>query len=322
VPDVQQEPRYVPFPEASFTRSELCVPVKIGGRVIGVLNAESIHLDHFDAADEQLLQTLADQTAVALENARLYRSLEDRMQMLQETQAQLVQSEKMGALGRLVASIAHEINNPLQAIQGCLTLAMEEMARERRPDKLTRYLTIVETETERIAAIVRRVRDFYRPPRDGRAPTDLHATLENVLQLAAEELRQGSIAVEREWGEGLPPLQANPDHLAQVFLNIVTNGVDAMPEGGTLHIATGLGELQGDDGEVRPAVWVAFRDTGRGMPEEIQAQLFEPFFTTNPQRTGLGLSISYQIIQAHEGEIRVESEEKVGTTFTVLLPIE
>jgi PAS domain S-box-containing protein len=322
VPDVLEDPRYVPFPEASFSRSELCVPVKVGGRVIGVMNAESIHPNHFTAADERLLQTLADQTAVALENARLYQSLEDRMQMLQETQAQLVQSEKMGALGRLVASIAHEINNPLQAIQGCLTLAMEEMARKRRPDRLARYLTIVETETERIAAIVRRVRDFYRPARDERAPTDLYAVLEGVLELAAEELQQGSIAVEREWAKELPHLQANPDHLVQVFLNIVINAVEAMPEGGTLRIATGLDEIQGDNGDVRPAVRVAFSDTGLGMSAETQAQLFEPFFTTNPQRTGLGLSISYQIIRAHEGEIRVESEEQVGTTFTVLLPIE
>jgi two-component system NtrC family sensor kinase len=321
VPDVHKDPRYVPFPQASFSRSELCVPVEIGERVIGVLNAESIHPDHFSASDERLLQTLADQTAMALENAQLYQSLEDRMQRLQETQAQLIESEKMGALGRLVASIAHEINNPLQAIQGCLTLASEEMADERRPDRLARYLTIVETETERIAAIVRRVRDFYRPTRDQRRLTDLHAVLEGVLELAAEELQHGSVTVEREWGKELPHLQANPDHLVQVFLNIVINAVDAMPEGGTLHIATSLDEMQGDDGEVRPAVRVAFSDTGRGMSEEIQSQLFEPFFTTNPQRTGLGLSISYQIIRAHEGEIRVQSEEQVGTTFTVLLPI-
>jgi PAS domain S-box-containing protein len=321
VPDVQKDPRYVPSPEPSFSHSVLCVPVEIRGRVIGVLNAESIHPDHFSAPDERVLQTLADQTGVALENAQLYQSLEDRMQRLQETQAQLIQSEKMGALGRLVASIAHEINNPLQAIQGCLTLASEEMADEQRPDRLTRYLTIVETETERIAAIVRRVRDFYRPTRDQRRLTDLHAVLEGVLELAAEELQQGSVTVEREWVKELPHLQANPDHLVQVFLNIVINGVDAMPEGGTLHIATGLDEMQGDDGEVRPAVSVTFSDTGLGMSAETQAQLFEPFFTTNPQRTGLGLSISYQIIRAHEGEIRVKSEEQVGTTFTVLLPI-
>jgi PAS domain S-box-containing protein len=322
VPDVRQDPRYVPFPKASFTRSELCVPLQVRGRVIGVLNAESIHPNHFGAADERLLQTLADQIAVALENAQLYQSLEDQMQTLKETQAQLVQSEKMGALGRLVASIAHEINNPLQAIQGCLTLASEEMAGERRPDRLTRYLGIVETETERIAAIVRRVRDFYRPARDERGTTDLHAVLESALALATKELQQSQVTVERAEAETLPHLQANPGHLGQVFVNIVINAIDAMPEGGVLRITTGLGEMQGDDGEVRPAAWVSFSDTGLGMSAETQARLFEPFFTTNPQRTGLGLSISYQIIQAHEGEIKVDSEEGVGTTFTVLLPIE
>jgi PAS domain S-box-containing protein len=322
VPDVLDDPRFVPFPGLSSSRSELCVPVRVGERVIGVLNAESIHIDHFSSADEQLLQTLADQMAVALENARLYQSLRDRMQALHETQVHLAESEKMGALGRLVASIAHAINNPLQAIQSCLTLASEEVGGERRADRLTSYLGIVENESERIAAIVRRVREFYRPARDERQPTDLHAVLEGTLELAAEELQQSHITVERKWADNLPYPKVNSHHMMQVFLNLVVNSIDAMPEGGTLRITTGLGEIRETDGDVRPAVRVVFGDTGSGMSAGTQAKLFEPFFTTDPQKTGLGLSISYQIIQAHEGKITLESEEEAGTTFTILLPAE
>jgi two-component system NtrC family sensor kinase len=258
---------------------------------------------------------------VALQNARLYAEQKQLVHKQEETQARLIQSEKMSALGRLAASIAHEINNPLQAIQGCLTLASEEMAGQQRRDKLSRYLTIVESEIERIAAIVQRMRDFYRPARRALEPTDLHGVLASVLELSSKQLQHGGVTVERHWVADLPQVQANPDHLRQIFLNLVINALDAMPEGGTLRIATSLDEMHGEGDHLQQAVQVVFSDTGGGMSQEAQARLFEPFFTTKPHGTGLGLSIIYQIIQAHSGQIEVESQEGVGTTFTILLPV-
>jgi two-component system sensor histidine kinase HydH len=315
VPDTSQDPRYVSLHAERASRSELCVPMKVGERVIGVLNVESVGPDRFTPADQQLLQTLANQTGVAVENARLYRRLQEQMQVLQETQAQLIRSEKMAALGRLVASVAHEINNPLQAVQGGLGLTREELGGQARREKLTHFLDLAEEGVVRIAAIVGRVADFYRPGRQERRPTDLHVALEEVLELAGERLHQSDVTVERAWADTLPRISANPEHLQQVFLTLVLNAVDAMGHGGTLRISTSLD--QPDEEMVR----IAFSDTGVGMSPEIQARLFEPFFTTKAYASRLGLPISYQIIEGHGGEIAVTSEEGVGTTFTILLPV-
>jgi two-component system NtrC family sensor kinase len=167
------------------------------------------------------------------------------------------------------------------------------------------------------------MRDFYRPAREGLQPTYLHAVLESVLELTSKQLQHSQVTVERVWADYIPEIQANPDHLKQVFLNLVLNAVDAMPTGGTLYISTGLDQIQrGEDQQSLPAVRVEFSDTGEGIPSEVVSRLFEPFFTTKEGGTGLGLSISYGIIQAHNGQITVESHTGMGTTFTILLPVE
>jgi two-component system NtrC family sensor kinase len=320
VPDTAREPRWVPAPGAQM-RSELCVPIRVGARVIGVLDANAPEPNHFTSSDQRLLQTLADQAGVALENSRLYRELQDQMRELQNTQAQLIHSEKTAALGRLTASVAHEINNPLQSVQGCLTLAKEEMEDSQSCAEIGPYLEIAGSEIERIASIVGRMRDFYRPVSEERQPTDLHAVLESVLALSRKEMQHANVSIVREWASALPPISANPDHLKQVFLNLVLNAKDAMPKGGTLHMRTRPDRMPVGDGEPPlPAVRLEFRDTGVGMSPETLSRLFEPFFTTKSQGMGLGLSISYGIIESHQGVISVESEEGKGTTFSILLP--
>jgi two-component system NtrC family sensor kinase len=173
------------------------------------------------------------------------------------------------------------------------------------------------------------MRDFYRPAREGLQPTYLHALLENVLELTNKQLQHSNVTVERAWADYLPEIQANPDHLKQVFLNLVLNGIDAMPEGGTLHISIALDQIQThalpptSEGPGRaPAVRIESSDTGKGIPPGVLARLFEPFYTTKERGTGLGLSISYGIIQSHHGQITVESHVGLGTTFTILLPVE
>lgn len=294
------------------TRSLMAVPLISKDNVIGVIEVINKIGGVFDAHDVELIEALASSAAVAIDNARLYRRLLDQIQMLQDTQAQLIHSEKMAALGRLVASISHEINNPLQSIQGCLTLADEELDGDIRPEKLTRYLHVAEDEIERIAAIVRRVRDFYRPSDHEQMLTDLHKTLESVLELSGKQLQHSQVTVERLWAPHLPEITANADHLKQVFLNLVLNAIDAMPEGGTLTIRTALSY---------DTVAIEFSDTGIGMSEETQARLFEPFFTTKSHGSGLGLSISYGIIEAHNGQITATSALGQGTTFSIILPV-
>ena len=225
----------------------------------------------------------------------------------------MIHSEKTAAVGRLTASIAHEINNPLQSVQGCLTLAEEEMADGQSWTEIEHYLEIAGNEIERIAAIVGRMRDFYRPVREERQPTDVHAVLDSVLALSNKELQHANVSIVREWASELPMIQANPDHLKQVFLNLVLNAKDAMPQGGTLHVRTALDRMPTSDGQSPlPAVRMEFSDTGVGMSPETQARLFEPFFTTKEQGMGLGLSISYGIVESHRGQISVKSQQGRG----------
>jgi two-component system NtrC family sensor kinase len=260
---------------------------------------------------------------MALENAGLYDELKTLLHEREQAQAQLIHAEKMTALGRLTASIAHEINNPLQAMQTYLTLAQEELIADQSPEKLNRYLGTVGEEIERIAAIVHRMRDFYRPAREELQPIYLHAVLESVLELTSKQLQHSNVTIQRAWADYIPELQANPDHLKQVFLNLVLNGIDAMATGGTLYISTAVDQIQlSNDQKPLPAARVEFSDTGEGISPEILPHIFEPFFTTKERGSGLGLSISYGIIQAHNGQITVESHVGLGTTFTILLPVE
>ncbi|MEE8392526.1 MAG: GAF domain-containing protein [Anaerolineae bacterium] len=332
VDDVQTDPRslqWVYQHTHTQARGLMAVPLLAQERVIGVIEVSSSEPGAYTNNELQTLQAVASTLSMALENASLYDELKTLLHEREQVQAQLIHAEKMTALGRLVASIAHEINNPLQAMQTYLTLAQEEIDDDQRPKKINRYLGTVGDEIERIAAIVRRMRDFYRPASKELQPTYLHAVLESVLELVNKQLQHSNVTVERAWSDYLPEIQANPDHLKQVFLNLVLNSIDAMTAGGTLYISTALDQIPTPPGPSAsggpggaPAVRVEFSDTGEGISPKVLSHLFEPFFTTKERGSGLGLSISYGIIQAHNGQITVESHTGLGTTFTILLPVE
>ena len=305
------------------TRAVLAVPLTTTDRVTGAVGVSGSEPDAFDRGDLNMLQAIASTMSVALENARLYEDLKALLREREDTEARLIQSEKMAALGRLVATITHEVNNPLQAIQGCLSLAEEEMDGRRREEKLRRYLQVASTEIGNIADIIRRARAFYRPDAGGPRPTDVHVVLDSVLSLSGRQLQRSNVVVEREWAVDLPPILASPGQLRQVFLNLVLNAVDAMPGGGTLRVRTSahpapVGSPEGRLTHIR----VDVSDTGEGMPQDVQDRLFEPFLTTKEDGTGLGLFISYGVIRAHRGEITATSRPGEGTTFTILLPAE
>jgi PAS domain S-box-containing protein len=341
VSDITQEARYAAIGGSSPSRSELCVPMRVAEQVIGVLNVESDEPNHFTPADQQLLQLLADQAAVALENARLYRDLQHQMHMLQRTQAQLVQSERMAALGRLVSSIAHEINNPLQAIQGVLSLLEIELAAQHRQEKIEQYLNVAGTEIERIASIVHRMRDFYRPTsreQPGRISAidgfhrldetatpqaDLQAILESVFQLVNKKLQYHKITVQQVLAGNLPLLPISPDHLKQIMLNLTLNAIDALEEkGGTIQVNAAPDQTGLPGSQPQALVRIEFSDNGAGMSPEVLSHLFEPLFSTKDHGSGLGLFTSYQIIQANLGQIKATSRVGQGTTFTIWLPLE
>lgn len=314
VPDAQNDPRFCPRIDEAIgfvSRSMLCVPLKVKDKTIGAIEVINKLDGQFDENDLWFLNYMAGSVAIALENARLYTELSDFAKELEKSQAQLVQAEKLAAMGRLAASIAHEINNPLQAIHNCLHLTLKKPLNE---EKKTRYLGMAQEEVERLITIVQRMLEFYRPSREGMAPTDVHTIIENVLALSSKRLQHGKITITEKLAADLPVVSAVRDQLKQVFLNLVINAIEAMPQGGELCIETKLSE-DGDE------LSVAFTDTGVGLSEKEQENIFEPFFTTKATGTGLGLSVSYGIMERHGGRIEVQSELGKGATFTVYVPL-
>jgi signal transduction histidine kinase len=322
--DARYNPAHNTWGDADI-HAGMIVPLLMQGEAIGVVVVGHEATNFYNVTDLQTLQSLASTLAVAVQNAQLYENLRSLLRERERTQAHMIHTEKMAALGRLVASLAHEINNPLQAVQGCLTLAQEEFDEieisEADQEAMAYYLTIAEDEIERISTIVRRMRDFYRPAREGTQTTNVHDVLDTILALSGKQLQHSNVDVVREWVSDPYLLRANPDHLKQVFLNLVLNAIDAMPDGGTLTIRTAKDHLVLAHGPT-PALRIEFADTGAGIPPEVLPRIFEPFFTTKEQGSGLGLSISYSIIKAHHGEINIVSQPEKGTTFTILLPYE
>ena len=314
VDDVSQDPFFLPRVDAITgleARAILCVPLFVRDRTVGAIEVINKPSGAFTEADLDLLQTIAGAVAVAVENAQLYTELADFAHELERSQAQLVQAEKMAAIGRMAASLAHEINNPLQAIHNTLHLsALPQLPEEKRQG----YLSMAQEEVGQLIEIVQRMLDFYRPSRGGIVPANINRVLRNALAIADKQIQHSRIHVHTRLAQDLPEIPMVPDQLMQVFLNILINAVDASPEGGDLH----LGTLLTEDGEW---ILVAFRDSGPGLTPEQISHAFEPFYTTKPEGTGLGLAISYGIVEQHGGTIEVSSQAGHGATFIVRLPV-
>jgi len=309
-PLVMGEPQPDLLPFDFRIRNVLAVPLIAKSRVLGAIVVVNRSSGNFTSDDLELLQFQAAAVAVATENARLYGELADFARELERSQAQLIQAEKLAATGRLAASIAHEINNPLQAIHNCLYLALN---RPLTDEKKLHYLTMAQEEVERLITLVQRTLEFYRPSKGRAVTTNLNHLIENVLALSHKRLEHGHVQVQTQLLPELPDIVGVPDQLTQVLLNLVINAVEAMPDGGTLTLTTSM-----RDGWLH----VAVRDTGQGISPDEAAKIFEPFYTTKTNGTGLGLAVSYGIIQRHGGRIDVAGVPNQGTTFTIGLPLD
>ncbi|MCB0208698.1 MAG: response regulator [Anaerolineae bacterium] len=236
----------------------------------------------------------------------------DRRQ-LREDYIQLqtsIQTEKLAALGRLTASLAHEINNPLQALRSGLRL----LGRPHLDNaKRQHYVATLAQEVERLITITGQTLDFARPSQAGLQPTDLNQLLQSTLDLVNKQLQQKHIDINVTLAVELPIIRAVPGHIKQVLINLILNAIDAMAQGGLLSLTTTYlpDKQQGV---------ITVQDTGEGMTADVMSKIFEPFFSTKDIGTGLGLSISYAIIEAHGGHIEVESTPDVGTLFSIYLP--
>ena len=304
---VQPLPTSVPLPYW------LGVPMIAGDRVLGVVVLRSAARS-FTAADERLLTNIADLAALAVRSARLYEERTRAYGELAAAQDQLVRTEKLRALGEMASGVAHNFNNLLTPI-----LARAQILLQGIDDpKLRKALQMIERAAQDGARTIRRIQEFTRIRRD-RAfeAVDLNEVVQEALEVTQprwqEEFQSRGAVIQVVTSLApLPSVAGDPAELREALVNLILNAVDAMPDGGTLSLTTGVKEG-------RAVVTVS--DTGTGMSEEVQRRLFDPFFTTKgPRGTGLGLSMTYGVISRHGGEVAVESAEGKGSTFRLSFP--
>jgi two-component system, NtrC family, sensor kinase len=321
------------------TRSIVCVPIRFRGTVTGVIQVLNKRVGTFTPQDREVLELIAAEAGVAIENARVYATLEERVRErtaelrtanaqltatlaeLRQAQAQLVQSEKMAALGHLVAGIAHEINTPLGAVTSNTDVVLRGLGKlapdvpASRANVLHLLDDLLRTNAEacqRIAVIVRNLQKFARLDEAEWKSADLREGLDSTLALVAH-LYRGRIEIVRCYSEA-PLVACHPGQLNQVFMNLLVNAIQAIEGQGTIRIRLGV---DGRD------VLLDVEDTGSGIAPEHLTRIFDPGFTTKGVGvgTGLGLAICHQIVAAHGGTIGVTSRPGAGSVFSVRLPL-
>lgn len=277
------------------------------------LSAGAVDFIHKPLNTEVVLARVKLHLEMAQYRDDLEQRVEQRTQELQETKKQWLHAEKMSVIGKLYASIAHEFNNPLQ---GILTILKGVKKRASMDEEDKKLLDLAIDEGCRIKDLILNLQEFNRPSSGSKTLMDLHRTLDALLMLQKSDLKGRRITVVRDYAEQLPQIMAVSDQIKQVLLNLLANAADACPQyGGVITVST----WQENDSRVA----VAIKDTGMGIKPENMEQIFQPFYSTKNEAkgTGLGLSVSHDIIQAHQGEIRVECRPGEGATLTVLLPL-
>jgi signal transduction histidine kinase/HAMP domain-containing protein len=283
--------------------------VRQKGELVGIIRVADRKLEDFSEESLRLMGIISNNLSVALENIRLYDDLKTQMKELKETQEQLVQAAKLAAIGELASNVAHEINNPLTSIMGYAELIKEET----EIDIIMNDVDIIEKESLRARDIVQQLLEFSRKKPLEIKKIELNNLIKESVSLVGMNIKDAGIKVVEDYSE-LPVIVGDPNQLKQVFLNIINNAVDALPEGG--------GEINIRTFNNNKNVTVEVSDNGYGIPDDVLSRIFEPFFTTKREKgTGIGLSISHKIIQSHKGKIDIRSEEHVGTKVIITLPV-
>jgi len=272
----------------------------------------SLLAQQFSAMSESLRDKMSQLDALNRDLTARNEALDDALRKLQDAQQEIVRSERLAATGKLTAQLAHEINNPIHNIQSCIKTALARLPGDAKGRDL---ITVAFEEIGRLSKLTRQMLDFYRGSvlELERELVDVNGILREVAATFSPELEQRGITCVLDLQDALPPVLGSRDKLLQVFLNLVLNARDAMPQGGTISIRTRV-----DTDNIR----IQFTDTGVGIPAENLSRIFDAFYTTKSKVSGvgLGLSVSYGIVGQHGGTIGAMSEPGKGTLFTVVLP--
>jgi PAS domain S-box-containing protein len=301
------------------------IPLHSKGRTAGVLCVSSHFSMKFPSEQVEFLTSIGNQIGMAVDNASLYERTSRAVEEVKAAQEQVARSEKLASLGKLAATIAHEINNPISVVLTYVKLMLKLIQRQHfsqeRLEDINRYLSTMEEETSRCGEIVKNLLAFARQSQIDMKPNSIIEIVDKTLLLISHDLELRGIKMVKEMEADLPSVQCDFKQIQQALLNVLSNAAEAMTSGGTLtlqaHRATGDGFVE-----------VAITDTGRGIPAEHMKDIFEPFFTTKEEGkgVGLGLAVVYGIVTRHQGTVEVESPpagwvNRSGTRFRIRLPI-
>lgn len=317
IQDVRKEKRFSPkFDRITGfrTRSMICVPLILRGKTIGalqVLNKKSGDL--FTQIDVELLTSMSQQIAVAMENAKLYRRLEKKFELnareLKTAQDKLILSERLVAMSHLVQGVAHEIRNPVTTIGGFARRIKKILKRNPEVDK---YLNVILEESERLESLVTQVHEYTSVLAATLAMDDIRATLHEVVNKFEPIAQQQGVTLVTKIDESLPLTRMASSQIMTALSNIMENALEAMPNGGELVLETKQRNSQ---------LFIKILDTGHGIRQEYLNSVYDPFFSSKTHGAGLGLAVVYQIVKNHDGEITIQSQEGKGTSVTIQLPV-
>jgi signal transduction histidine kinase len=323
IPDASKDPRVNPIIKEKFNlHSLVAIPLLVKEKALGAIAADFI--DPNKNITKEALESVmafAQQAGLAIHNAFMYQELKTFSQQMEEkiqkttadlkkTEAQLIRSEKLAALGQLAAGIAHEIRNPLTSINILIHSMTENLP---SGDSHKEDLKVIEEEIHRMNEILDQFLRFAKPATPLLEKADVSSIFEETLQLLRPHIEKQIIVVEKEF-QSLPIILMDREQMKQVFLNLLLNAIQAMPGGGHL-------TLRGQNSEDGQWIHISIQDSGIGISSENINKLFDPFFSTKEGGIGLGLSITHRIIDQHHGKIEVESAPGKGTLFTIWLPI-
>ena len=311
VKDAVKDPRVSnEFRKALGVNEFVCVPLIAKNEPIGVIVADNVYTAE-PISDERVntLTMFVNQASLAIENAETYKSLEDKIDQLTETQQRLIRSEKLAAIGSMSSYVAHEIRNPLVTIGGFA----KTLSRFTFTDaKIKVNIDIIIEEVKHLEKILNNITDFAKPSKPEKIDVQICEIMENTCLLMENYFQEKHITLQKKYETGVPEAPVDPTQIKQVFLNILMNAVESMPDGGKLDV-----KIKYIDGSVK----IYIVDAGKGMKQDVLQNIYDPFFTTKPSGTGVGLSVSLKIIEDHGGTIDAISEQGKGTTMLLTLPI-
>ncbi len=291
--------------------AEVFLPLIFMDRLIGFITLgpkaeEKIYYPE----DLNLLYPLANQVAIAIENSNLYDSLK-------KSQVIIRRADRLSSLGTLVASLAHEIRNPLVSIKTFTQLLPERIEDE---EFRNYFLKVASGEIDRLTGLINELLGFARPTEPRLEGEDIHVIIDKMEVLVATEARKNNVTLHKNYSPDLPQVRIDAEQIKQVLLNLLLNAIQSIREKGEVWIETRMVQVPLDE-KIEPFIQVEVRDTGVGIPQENLERIFDPFFSTRPEGNGLGLAISHNIIHDHRGFIAVESEVAKGTSFKIHLPL-